>query len=56
MLTCLLLTVDDDVRADMSDALDRVAPAAGPKGEALYRHEYVQLQAKGSAWVSANVE
>lgn len=29
---------DDDVRADMSDALDRIAPAAGPKGEELYRH------------------
>lgn len=25
----------------MSDALDRIAPEAGPKGEALYRHEYV---------------
>lgn len=30
---------DEDVRADMSDALDRIAPEAGPKGEALYRHE-----------------
>ncbi|KID91106.1 UPF0047 domain protein [Metarhizium guizhouense ARSEF 977] len=30
---------DEDVRADMSDALDRIAPAEGPKGEALYRHE-----------------
>ncbi|KAL1846496.1 hypothetical protein VTK73DRAFT_276 [Phialemonium thermophilum] len=30
---------DDDVRADMSDALDRIAPEAGPKGEALYRHD-----------------
>lgn len=29
---------DDDVRADMSDALDRIAPEAGPKGEELYRH------------------
>ncbi|KAI1078416.1 hypothetical protein F5B20DRAFT_548034 [Whalleya microplaca] len=29
---------DDDVRADMSDALDRVAPEAGPKGQELYRH------------------
>lgn len=29
---------DDDVRADMSDALDRIAPEAGPKGQALYRH------------------
>jgi hypothetical protein len=32
---------DEDVRADMSDALDRIAPAEGPKGEALYRHELV---------------
>lgn len=30
---------DADVRADMSDALDRIAPDAGPKGEALYRHD-----------------
>ncbi|KAH6896970.1 hypothetical protein B0T10DRAFT_169834 [Thelonectria olida] len=30
---------DEDVRADMSDALDRIAPAEGPKGEALYRHD-----------------
>ncbi|KAH8893463.1 UPF0047-domain-containing protein [Thozetella sp. PMI_491] len=30
---------DSDVRADMSDALDRIAPAEGPKGEALYRHD-----------------
>lgn len=30
---------DEDVRADMSDALDRIAPETGPKGEALYRHE-----------------
>ncbi|KAK0389426.1 hypothetical protein NLU13_3001 [Sarocladium strictum] len=30
---------DEDVRADMSDALDRIAPDAGPKGEALYRHD-----------------
>lgn len=30
---------DTDVREDMSDALDRVAPEAGPKGEALYRHD-----------------
>lgn len=29
---------DDDVRADMTDALDRVAPEAGPKGQELYRH------------------
>ncbi len=29
---------DSDVRADMSDALDRIAPDAGPKGEDLYRH------------------
>lgn len=32
--------VDEDVREDMSDALDRIAPEEGPKGEALYRHEY----------------
>ncbi|KND95016.1 Lactobacillus shifted protein [Tolypocladium ophioglossoides CBS 100239] len=30
---------DEDVRADMSDALDRIAPFEGPKGEALYRHD-----------------
>ena len=30
---------DEDVRADMSDALDRIAPEEGPKGEALYRHD-----------------
>ena len=30
---------DEDVRADMSDALDRIAPEAGAKGEALYRHK-----------------
>lgn len=29
---------DDDVRADMSDALDRIAPEEGAKGEELYRH------------------
>jgi thiamine phosphate synthase YjbQ (UPF0047 family) len=29
---------DADVRADMSDALDRVVPEAGAKGEELYRH------------------
>ncbi|KAH8673597.1 hypothetical protein BX600DRAFT_508843 [Xylariales sp. PMI_506] len=29
---------DDDVRADMSDALDRIVPEAGPKGQELYRH------------------
>ena len=27
----------------MSDALDRIAPEAGPKGEALYRHELVDF-------------
>lgn len=32
---------DEDVRADMSDALDRIAPDEGPQGEALYRHECV---------------
>ncbi|KFA75008.1 hypothetical protein S40288_02218 [Stachybotrys chartarum IBT 40288] len=30
---------DSDVRSDMSDALDRIAPDYGPKGEALYRHD-----------------
>ncbi|KXX78535.1 hypothetical protein MMYC01_204970 [Madurella mycetomatis] len=30
---------DPDVRADMSDTLDRIVPEAGPKGEALYRHD-----------------
>ncbi|PHH63572.1 hypothetical protein CDD81_5664 [Ophiocordyceps australis] len=30
---------DQDVRADMSDALDRIAPDQGPKGEQLYRHD-----------------
>ncbi|KAK5990281.1 UPF0047 protein C4A8.02c [Cladobotryum mycophilum] len=30
---------DEDVRADMSDALDRIAPEYGVKGEALYRHD-----------------
>ncbi|KAJ9154782.1 UPF0047 domain protein [Pleurostoma richardsiae] len=29
---------DEDVREDMSDALDRIAPEAGPKGQELYRH------------------
>ncbi|KAI0200412.1 UPF0047-domain-containing protein [Astrocystis sublimbata] len=29
---------DEDVRADMSDALDRIVPEAGPKGQELYRH------------------
>jgi hypothetical protein len=29
---------DEDVRADMSDALDRIAPDSGPKGQELYRH------------------
>uniref|UniRef100_A0A0B7JRJ9 Secondary thiamine-phosphate synthase enzyme n=2 Tax=Bionectria ochroleuca TaxID=29856 RepID=A0A0B7JRJ9_BIOOC len=30
---------DEDVRADMSDSLDRIVPEAGPRGEALYRHD-----------------
>jgi thiamine phosphate synthase YjbQ (UPF0047 family) len=30
---------DEDVRADMGDALDRIAPESGPKGQALYRHD-----------------
>ena len=29
---------DSDVRVDMSNALDRIAPEAGPKGEDLYLH------------------
>lgn len=29
---------DEDVRKDMSNALDRIAPDAGPKGEELYLH------------------
>ncbi|KAI1267363.1 UPF0047-domain-containing protein [Xylariaceae sp. FL1019] len=29
---------DEDVRADMSDALDRIAPEVGAKGQELYRH------------------
>ncbi len=29
---------DSDVRADMSNALDRIAPDAGPAGEELYQH------------------
>ncbi len=29
---------DSDVRTDMSNALDRIAPDAGPKGEELYLH------------------
>ncbi|KAG6056257.1 hypothetical protein E4U32_005828 [Claviceps aff. humidiphila group G2b] len=30
---------DEDVRADMSDALDRIVPEEGKEGEALYRHD-----------------
>lgn len=30
---------DSDVRVDMSDALDRIAPEYGPDGEALYKHD-----------------
>ena len=29
---------DSDVRVDMSAAMDRIAPAAGPNGEELYEH------------------
>ncbi len=29
---------DEDVRTDMSDALDRIVPSAGPKNQQLYRH------------------
>lgn len=42
---------DEDVRADMSDALDRIAPEAGPKGEALYRHD-----AEGSDDMPAHIK
>ncbi|KAI1808424.1 UPF0047-domain-containing protein [Daldinia bambusicola] len=42
---------DDDVRADMSDALDRIAPEAGPKGEDLYRHS-----AEGSDDMPAHIK
>lgn len=42
---------DEDVRADMTDALDRIAPEAGPKGEALYRHD-----AEGSDDMPAHVK
>lgn len=38
-LKLIMVIGDEDVRADMSDALDRIAPAEGTKGEALYRHE-----------------
>ncbi|KAI0179963.1 hypothetical protein GGR52DRAFT_221364 [Hypoxylon sp. FL1284] len=42
---------DDDVRADMSDALDRIAPEEGPKGEDLYRHS-----AEGSDDMPAHIK
>ncbi|KAI2637375.1 hypothetical protein GGS21DRAFT_475159 [Xylaria nigripes] len=42
---------DEDVRADMSDALDRMAPEAGPKGEELYRHS-----AEGSDDMPAHIK
>ncbi|KAI2630738.1 hypothetical protein GGR54DRAFT_635342 [Hypoxylon sp. NC1633] len=42
---------DEDVRADMSDALDRIAPEAGPKGEDLYRHS-----AEGSDDMPAHIK
>lgn len=42
---------DEDVRRDMSDALDRVAPEVGPKGEALYRHD-----AEGSDDMPAHIK
>jgi hypothetical protein len=29
----------------MSDTLDRIVPEAGPKGEALYRHDAEGMQA-----------
>ncbi|KAL7627001.1 hypothetical protein AAE478_003777 [Parahypoxylon ruwenzoriense] len=42
---------DDDVRADMSDALDRIVPEAGPKGQELYRHS-----AEGSDDMPAHIK
>ncbi|KAI5864463.1 hypothetical protein GGS23DRAFT_447954 [Durotheca rogersii] len=42
---------DSDVRADMSDALDRIAPEAGPRGQSLYRHS-----AEGSDDMPAHVK
>lgn len=42
---------DEDVRTDMSDALDRIAPENGPKGEALYRHD-----AEGSDDMPAHIK
>lgn len=36
------LAGDSDVREDMSNALDRIVPDAGPKGEELYLHRYVE--------------
>ncbi|KAI8635074.1 hypothetical protein F5Y19DRAFT_135046 [Xylariaceae sp. FL1651] len=42
---------DEDVRADMSDALDRIAPEAGSKGEELYRHN-----AEGSDDMPAHIK
>lgn len=46
---------DDDVRADMSDALDRIAPEAGPKGEELYRHSAGKTGRVVTSDVSFNV-
>ncbi|KAI0542306.1 hypothetical protein GGR58DRAFT_304078 [Xylaria digitata] len=42
---------DEDVRADMSDALDRIAPEAGSRGEELYRHN-----AEGSDDMPAHIK
>ncbi|KAI0419928.1 hypothetical protein F5X98DRAFT_333181 [Xylaria grammica] len=42
---------DEDVRADMSDALDRIAPEAGSRGEELYRHS-----AEGSDDMPAHIK
>ncbi|KAI0396879.1 UPF0047-domain-containing protein [Xylariaceae sp. FL0594] len=42
---------DKDVRADMSDALDRIVPESGPKGQELYRHS-----AEGSDDMPAHVK
>lgn len=41
---------DEDVRADMSDALDRIAPEEGPKGEELYRHSAGRTDLIATKW------
>jgi len=52
---------DSDVREDMSDALDRIAPDAGPKGEELYRHsaegpDDMPAHIKSALYVRTSVE